>query len=173
MWNLYPGYKRLSPTRSELRFFMQIQWTLDTEDPIDPNNLLADIQLSEAGEFIGRDAAFIDSWLEALGAAYLKLSRAAAVEVRVLEESYPLFVKRTPDGVVLSFSNQHLTIPSVENLGLAVVEACKRLSAELRKHQVFQGEKVCGKLRRISEQILGQSAVGLEGTGTGNAIPPR
>jgi len=28
---------------------MQIQWTLDTEDPIDPNNLLADIQLSEAG----------------------------------------------------------------------------------------------------------------------------
>ena len=112
---------------------MEIRWVLDREDDLDPENLLADIEIGDKFEKIVIKEAFIDSWLEAISRCLSEIGDLDVCKVRILEESNPLVLSSSDKGSELRFGEQEISIPSIDALRMAAQQACKTLIVELER----------------------------------------
>ncbi len=94
---------------------MKIAWTLDEEEPIDPENLLGDIILTEGETTILERNTYIDSWLNALITGVQGVQTGKRVTVDILEEPDPLVFEPLNGGMRLSYQNTAIVIDKIDN----------------------------------------------------------
>ena len=93
---------------------MKIAWRLDEEMPLDPENLLGDITLSNGPTVLQERQTYIDSWLDALITGLQAVQVGKAIQVDILEEPDPLVFEPVEKGVRLSYRAMAIEVESVE-----------------------------------------------------------
>jgi hypothetical protein len=94
---------------------MKIEWLLAEEEPIDPENLLGEIILTEGEATILERNTYVDSWLEALITGVNAVQKGKRVTVEILEEPNPLVFEPLNGGMRLSYQNTVIIIDKIEN----------------------------------------------------------
>ena len=102
---------------------MKIAWRLDEEMPLDPENLLGDITLSNESTVLQERQTYLDSWLDALITGLQAVQAGKARRVDILEEPDSLLVEPVEKGVRLSYRAMAIEVESVEALHDALLLA--------------------------------------------------
>jgi len=84
---------------------MQIVWRLDVEEPIDPENLLGDITLTDGQMSLGERDTYLDSWLDALIIGLKAVQAGQRVGIDIPEEPEPLVFEPLGKRVRISYRN--------------------------------------------------------------------
>ena len=93
---------------------MKIAWRLDEEMPLDLENLLGDITLSNGSTVLQERQTYIDSWLDALITGLQAVQVGKARRVDILEEPDPLVFEPVEKGVRISYRAMAIEVESVE-----------------------------------------------------------
>ncbi len=110
---------------------MKIAWHLDEEEPIDPENLLGDITLSDAHATLHERATYIDSWLEACITGLHAVQKRKTICVDVPEEPHPLVFEPVDHGMRISYRTMAINVESVEAFRNALWRAAAALLQQL------------------------------------------
>jgi hypothetical protein len=102
---------------------MKIAWRLDEEIPLDPENLLGDITLSNGDTVLQERQTYLDSWLDALITGLQAVQGGKAIRVDIPEEPEPLVFEPVEKGVRLSYRAMAIEVESVEAFHCALLLA--------------------------------------------------
>ncbi|MBC6420638.1 MAG: hypothetical protein GDA43_00935 [Hormoscilla sp. SP5CHS1] len=93
---------------------IDIKWTLDEEEGIDPIDPLGDITLTDGRTSLSVESTYLDSWFSALitGIKAVKSGHRATVEVA--EEPDILIFEPWESGMLLSYQNSALRVKQIE-----------------------------------------------------------
>ena len=119
------------PVAGSLIGSMKIIWRLDEARPLDPENLLGDITLSNGHTVLQERQTYIDSWLDALITGLQAVQAGKAIRVDIPEEPDALVFEPVEKGVRLSYRALALEVESVEALHGALLLAATALLQEL------------------------------------------
>lgn len=96
---------------------MRVQYVLDEEGGIDPEDPLGDLLLADdAGNSIFLKETFIDVWLVSFIKSILKIHSNESLQVEVLEEPYGVLLKRKEDELIFSYRSATLKTDCIDAL---------------------------------------------------------
>ena len=110
---------------------MKIAWRLEEEMPLDPENLLGDITLSNGATVLQERQTYLDSWLDALITGLRAVQGGKAIRVDVPEEPDPLVFEPVEKGVRLSYRDMAMEVESLEAFHCALRLAATALLQRL------------------------------------------
>jgi hypothetical protein len=87
---------------------MQILFTLDPEDGIDPNDPLGDITLSDNQTTLSVESTYLDSWFDSLIKGFKSLQTNQKITLDLIEEPETLTFEPILDGFKISYGKQTL-----------------------------------------------------------------
>jgi hypothetical protein len=126
---------------------MKITWHLDEEMPLDPENLLGDITLSNGHTVLQEQQTYIDSWLDALITGLQAVQAGKAIRVDILEEPDALVFEPVEKGVRLSYRALALDVESVEALHDALLLAATAFLQKLTRVEGWERNAVLHSIR--------------------------
>jgi len=93
---------------------INIKWTLDEEEGIDPIDPLGDITLTDGRTSFSVESTYLDSWFSAFitGIKAVKSGHRATVEVA--EEPDALIFEPWESGMIVSYQNSALQVKQIE-----------------------------------------------------------
>lgn len=110
---------------------MKIAWYLDAEEPIDPENLVGDITLSDAHATLHEHETYIDSWLDACITGLYAVQEGKTICVDVPEEPHPLVFEPVDHGMRVSYRTMAISAESVAAFRGALLRAAAALLQQL------------------------------------------
>jgi len=126
---------------------MKITWHLDEEVPLDQENLLGDITLSNGHTVLQERQTYIDSWLDALITGLQAVQAGKAMRVDILEEPDALVFEPVEKGVRLSYRALALDVESVEALHDALLLAATAFLQKLTGVEGWERNAVLHSIR--------------------------
>ena len=126
---------------------MKITWHLDEEVPLDQENLLGDITLSNGHTVLQERQTYIDSWLDALITGLQAVQAGKAIRVNILEEPDALVFEPVEKGVRLSYRALALDVESVEALHDALLLAATAFLQKLTGVEGWERNAVLHSIR--------------------------
>lgn len=126
---------------------MKIEWRLDMDAALEPENLVGDMTLSDAQTSLGERDTYIDSWLAALIVGLQALQTGQSIHVDIPEESAPLVFAPVGKGVQISYRTMVLNVGSVEELQRAVYIAAQALLQQLAAVEGWEGNPLISGIR--------------------------
>jgi hypothetical protein len=110
---------------------MKITWHLDTEGPIDSENLLGDITLTVEQRSLGERDTYIDSWLDAFITGLKAVQAGQSIRIDIPEEPEPLIFEPVGKRVRVSYRTMMIELESIDELHGALRIAAQEFLQQL------------------------------------------
>ena len=136
---------------------MKIAWRLDEEMPLDPENLLGDITLSNGSTVLQEQQTYLDSWLEALITGLQAVQAGKARRVDILEEPDSLLFEPVEKGVRLCYRAMAIEVESVEALHCALLLAATAFLQKLAGVEGWERNALLHGIRDFVSHLQGVS----------------
>ena len=126
---------------------MKIEWRLDMDEALEPENLVGDILLSDAQTSLGERDTYIDSWLDGLTTGLKAVQAGQRVQVDIPEEPASLVFEPVGKGIRIAYRATVIHVESVEELQRAVCIAAQALLQQLAGVEGWENNPVLRGIR--------------------------
>ena len=129
---------------------MRIEFTLDREEPLDPQEVLGEIKLVSGNESIEQTNTYIDSWLFALAENLNRIEEEQDLAIDLVDERDPLEINPTGTGSRIKYGAQSITVSNTIRVRPALIDAARRLTNLLRDSPGYRDNPMLLALERLS-----------------------
>lgn len=136
---------------------MLVQIHLDKDEPLNPDELLGEVKILSAREFIKEESTYVDSWLEALAKGAEQVRYEQVVTVDLVEEPDPLVFERREGRIRISHQNSSVHVQSEREILDAVQEATLSVLKSLEDEGWGENDRKLQRLKALVEGRINRS----------------
>jgi len=93
---------------------INIKWTLDEQEGIDPIDPLGDMIITDSHTILSVESTYLDSWFSALITGIKAVNAGKRVTVEVAEEPDPLIFEPWKSGMIISYKDRALQVKKID-----------------------------------------------------------
>lgn len=138
---------------------MKIEWVFDREEPIDLENLLGDLSVSDADSTITVQSTYIDSWFVALirGLRILQDGRSGSVEI--LEEPSPLVFELSEGKVWISYEHKRICAESLHEFQRSLHQGICWLTEQIKGIPWKRRYEILSEIQEYSDKHINLDSI--------------